>query len=128
MKYVARNELQLITIIEKMRVGFAKLGDNPAMLVEFKKYVPPRTDPQRKKLHAMIGDLAEFTGDSNMKEWVKGLSFWPDVYIEHAGVAKTVPKSEALLSKEESSVVIEHLYVIGSQLPGFEWSEPNESD
>lgn len=128
MRYVAKNVDQLKTITDRMWQGWAALGEHQAMLVEFKKYVPPRTHPQRKKLHAMIGDLAEFTGDSNMKEWVKGMSFWPEVYIEHAGVAKTVPKSEALLSKEESSNVIEHLYVVGSQLPGFEWSEDNESD
>jgi hypothetical protein len=72
----------------------------------------------------MIGDLREFTGDPNMKEWIKGMSFYPQIYIEHAGEGKTVPRSESQLSKDEESEVIEHLYLIGTQLPGFDWSEP----
>lgn len=93
-----------------------------AATVEIKKWVPPRTLKQNRKVHAMFDDLADFTGDKNIKAWIKSLAFWPEVYVEHAGQGQMVPKSEADLTRNEETEVIQHLYLIGAELPGFEWS------
>lgn len=104
------------------------LADRPAdgYLVEVTKYKAPRTRPQNKKVHAMIDELAEFNGDSpgEMKQIIKGLNFWPTVIKTRFGVEQVVAKSEADFSKQESELVIEHLYMLGSFMSedGFAWS------
>ena len=104
------------------------LAQRPAdgFLVKVTKYKAPRTRPQNRKVHAMIDDLAQFTGDSpgEMKQVLKGRNFWPTVIKTRFGVEQVVAKSEADLSKEESELVIEHLYMLGSFMSadGFAWS------
>jgi hypothetical protein len=71
----------------------------------------------------MMDNLGEFTGDKSMKMYVKSLSFWPTQYKEHFGTSKVIPKSEADLTREESTMVMEHLELLGTMLPGFEFDE-----
>ena len=124
MKVVCRNGTQLANAYDKMVDALRNLQQkfDGAIMVEWKEHKPPRTMKQSRKIHAMMNDLGNFTGDSNMKGWIKGMDFWPTVYIEHFGDAKIVAKSEAVLTKEEESIIIERLYQIGTMLPGFEWS------
>ena len=119
MKFVARNQHQLDDIVSRIRT----MVEAHAVTVDYRKWIPPRTGKQNRKVYAMLDDLAAFTGDRNIKSWIKAMEFWPDVWVEHAGEGRMVPKSEADLSRDEESEVIEHLYIIGGELPGFEWSE-----
>lgn len=120
MKRVIRSYEQLVEAFKEQRTYLKDFG---ALNCWFEEHKPPRTAKQSRKVHAMFGDIADFTGDKNIKQFIKGLEFWPEVYVEHFGQGKFVPKSESDLSREEESVVIEHLYLIGSQLPGFIWNE-----
>jgi hypothetical protein len=119
MKAVVRNDWDRERVSE---VICTYLDRHDAVTVEIKKWVPPRSLKQNRKVHAMFDDLADFTGDKNIKAWIKTLAFWPEVYVEHAGQGQMVPKSEADLSRDEETEVIQHLYLIGAELPGFEWS------
>ena len=121
MKHVVRSALQFETYtLPKIREAI----ETYPITVEWKEYKPPRTLSQNRKVHAMLTDLANFTGDKNIKQWIKQMEFWPQVYVEHFGQGKTIPKSEADLEREESSIVIDHLYMIGADLTehGFMWS------
>ena len=125
MRRVVRNAQQMTNLADEI-VGWmnARAPDEEnAVMVEYKPYKPPRTMKQSRKIHAMFGDIGQFTGDSNIKGWVKSLSFWPTEYKEHAGQGQVVPKSEAHLTKAEEIIVIEHLYLIGAELPGFQWGD-----
>lgn len=92
-------------------------------LVEYKVYQPPRTKCQNRKVHAMFSDLADFTGDKDIKAFIKELNFWPTEIATQFGVQVERPMSESKLTREQESDVIEHLYMLGAELPGFEWSD-----
>lgn len=122
MKRVARN-------LDQLKALFRILQEIPEQgwLIQWTPYKPPRTLSQSKKLHAMMGDMAEFTGVTNMKGFIKTLEFWPTVGVLQFGVHRNAPKSEADLSKEEESEIIEALYALAAQHLeplGFIWSEP----
>lgn len=107
------------------------LADMPAdgWLVEVSKYKAPRTWSQQKKLHAMIGEIATFSGETpkRMKRSIKGFDFWPTEIVTLLGVEQEHAKSEADLTKDEEEMIITHLYMIGEflQSDGFAWSEGN---
>tara|TARA_B100000809_G_scaffold148734_1_gene146206 strand:- start:4367 stop:4561 length:195 start_codon:yes stop_codon:yes gene_type:complete len=64
MKFVIRNKAQLANAYDKM-LAELKAHD---ILVDFKEHSqPPRTLKQSRKIHAMITDLANETGDSMIK-------------------------------------------------------------
>ncbi|MDB4351956.1 recombination protein NinB [Porticoccaceae bacterium] len=119
MKLVIRSSQQLRELFHKIE-GFAS---GEGLLIDYKPYKPPRSLLQSRKLHAMIGELNDFTGRKNMKDFVKQLDFWPKVTMQDLGVA-IVPKSEADLSKAEESDIIEGIYAMVAlhlQPLGFEW-------
>lgn len=107
-----------------------------AITIEWRKHQRPRTRRQSKRLHAMLRDLAIFLDEPDMKGIVKNLDIWPreerlKLFFKEDGSSykKTVmqPKSEADLSIEEESLIIELLFKIGSECgPQFYWSDPAE--
>ncbi len=123
MKVVCRNGTQLANAYDKMVDALSNLQQklDGAIMVEWKEHKPPRTMKQSRKIHAMMNEMGGFTGDENIKMWIKGMDFWPTEYKEHFGEPKIVAKSEASLSKEEESIIIERLYQLGTMLPGFEF-------
>ena len=124
MKRVISNQTQLHAMHTEMTDALAELvRGEKKMMVEFKPFKPPRTRSQSRKIHAMMNEMGGFTGDENIKMWIKGMDFWPTEYKEHFGDPKIVAKSEASLSKEEESIIIERLYQLGTMLPGFEFSQ-----
>ncbi len=113
MKYVIRkNTPQAANFYDRLLEAL-KEGD---MMVDLKPHKPPRTRSQSRKLHAMITQIGDETGDSNMKAAIKQMDFWPQVYTEPFGQKPMiVPKSEADLRKEEESDIIERLYQLSAE-------------
>lgn len=120
MKRVVRTREQLIAAFREQQ---AYLNEHGALNCWFEKFKPPRTRKQNRKVHAMFDDLADFIGDKNIKGWIKTMDFWPTEIKTYFGEEREVPKSEADLEREEESIVIEHLYMLGNELPGFTWNE-----
>ena len=121
MKYVIRSIPQAATFYDRL-LDALKEGDQ---MVDLKPHVAPRTRSQSRKLHVMISAIGDETGDSNMKAAIKQMDFWPQVYIEPFGQKPMiVPKSEADLSKQEESDIIERLYQLAAEyLPDFKFNE-----
>ena len=119
MKYVVRTIPQAANLYDRLLEAL-KEGDQ---MVDLKPHKPPRTLKQSRKIHAMLTDLGNETGDSNFKSYAKSLSWWPHVYVEHFGKPLLIAKSEADLSKEESSAVIEQIFLLGAFLPDFKFNE-----
>ena len=123
MKRVIKTYDQLVQIFREIR-PFVEIEP---LMVEYGSWKPPRTLSQSRKVHAMINDLGSFCGEKNMKGFIKSLEFWPTEIVEQLGLQKVCPKSEAKLEREEEAIVIEHLYMIGAELPGFEWNHKEEA-
>ena len=124
MKRVIRSNVQLANIYDEMLEGLQDLlKADKSMIIEFKPFKPPRTLSQSRKIHAMMNEIGAFTGDENIKMWIKNMDFWPTEYKEHFGDPKIVPKSEASLSRGEESIIIERLYQLATMLPGFEFTQ-----
>ena len=123
MKRVCKNYDQLVSFFKECR-PFVELEP---LMMSWEGWQPPRTLSQSRKVHAMIDDLGNFCGERNMKSFIKTMEFWPTEIIEFNGDQKEVPKSEANLTKEEEAMVIEHLYMIGAELPGFEWNHREDA-
>ena len=121
MKHVIRSIPQAANFYDRL-LDALKEGD---MLVDLKPHVAPRTRSQSRKLHAMITQIGDETGDSNMKAAIKQMDFWPQVYAEPFGQKPMiVPRSEADLTKEEESDIIERLYQLAAEyLPDFKFNQ-----
>ena len=126
MKVVTRSRNSAIKAIDDYisKTGLGCHWEKPQLL-EIKPYKPPRTLEQNAKYHAMCRELAEFVGhtESDIKEYMKleygpkkpfGVGSWQE--------SKYIPKGVSQYSKEEASMMIEHLYRIGAEL-GFAFSD-----
>ena len=110
--------------VEKFSLELNKLMTDKGLMVEVKEYKPPRTLTQSAKLHAMLADLAlwEQVTPAAMKSFIKTLEFWPVEAVK----GKYVPMSEADLTRDQESEIIEMLYVIAAQElepSGFKWTD-----
>ena len=129
-RVVARNREQIAMWYEEMLNDFEKVG---ALMIEWDKHKIPHSRKQQKRFYAMVRDIALFTGNTDVKHDLKQTDIWPREEVEHtrffadgstATYTTMAPKSEADLSKEEETLIIELLFMIGSNLPGFAWSDP----
>ena len=70
----------------------------------------------------MLGELGNFLGKPDMLSLAKTLEFWPDQIHQFNGEIMIVPKSETKITKEEMSQIIDGLFMIAIEIPGFEFS------
>ena len=89
--------------------------------ITIERYTARRSLEQNAKWHAMVGDIAEHTGDSvaSVKSDVKAY-LCPEVESKVTG--KMRPKDTHELSTPEFMDLIEATYALGAQL-NVEWSE-----
>ena len=123
MNRVIRNDDQLEQAIELMRRGYQELQQNGlSMSVEFKEHKAPKTSKQHRKMFGMLGELGNFLGKQDMLSLAKTLEFWPDQIHQFNGEIMIVPKSETKITKEEMSQIIDGLFMVAIEIPGFEFS------
>ena len=104
-----------------------QLGENfKAHKVTIQPYVPYRTDDQNAKVHAMMGELAKFTGHSasDIKDYIK-VEFAPSKKVTIGKYTNQVPVSSTLWDVETCSMIIEELYRIGAEI-GYQFQETSE--
>ena len=84
----------------------------PLMEVRIRRHKARRSPPQNDKWHAMLGDLAEFTGMDvyELKGYVKGL-----MGIKHSSDMEKMPFAD----------LIERTYQLGAEL-NFTWPKDEE--
>lgn len=135
-KILIRTREHAVRIVEELMDDLDKT--NQGLLLEWDEYSPPHSRGQQKKFYVMCRDLALFTGEEHIKDLVKATDIWPKVEKEHVfwkmldgeqvprRKITMDPKSEADLSREEESLIIELLFQWGDSLPGFTWSNPAE--
>ena len=124
MRAVCRSRNSALKVISDYiaKTGIGEQWEKP-QLVEIRPYKPPRNLEQNAKLHAMFRELANFTGysESEIKDYFKS-EYGPHKVIA-IDVVKDVPKGTSEYSKAEASEMIEHLYRVGAEIPGFSFSE-----
>ena len=113
--------------VEYFSLELKRQMTDKGLMVEVKEFKPPRTLSQSAKIHAMLADLAfwEQITPAAMKSFIKTLEFWPVEAVK----GKYIPMSEADLTREQESDIIEHLYMIAAQeleASGFKWSDDLE--
>lgn len=128
-KIVIRSHEQMASLGADIR---RQLAEHP-VLVEYKEYRPPRTLPQNSKIHAMLSELAQFTGDDagDLKNEIKRTDVWPKkerwvtrvVEEKITKVRDIVPVGVHEMTREQASLVIELINALASNVPGFYWSE-----
>lgn len=113
MKATVRNVSQLLDFVEQCKPF---LMGTPYR-IEFAKIKPWRSLDQNKKLHAMIGELAEHTGytQEEMKDLVKTM-FGPKKSIEIKGQVHTIVRGTSEYSVDECAAFIDRLYAFGAEL------------
>lgn len=97
--------------------------DGRAWQVTVKEFKRDRTLDQNAKCHAMLRDLALFTGytEKQMKDIAKA-EFSPIVHRQIGMKKYGVPKDTSDMTVDEMSAFIERLYQLGTEI-GVQWSE-----
>jgi hypothetical protein len=119
-KYIKKNgwlEFSSLSNSKQFELFLSKIPENAVVECFYELQNDDGTLPQLAKIHAMIKQLATFTGEtfSNMKLLVKdkaGLCLAREV----AGKEYFIPKSFAECSKEELSLAIQAALEIGDQI------------
>lgn len=119
-KYIKKNgqlEFHSLAAAKKFEVFASHISEDTIVECFYEVQHDDGTLPQLAKIHAMIKDLAMYTGESfsNMKLLVKdkaGLCLAREV----AGKEYFIPKSFAECSKEELSLAIQAAIEIGDQV------------
>lgn len=113
MRFAIRTKADLLHMVDKV---VPTLDGKPYTLV-IKPFHVPRSLDQNKKMHAMIGELADFCGYSRnrMKEIVKN-EFGPKEVVEVGQRVVDITKGTSDYDVHEMSEMIERLYQLGAEL------------
>ncbi len=91
--------------------------DGKPYTVTIKRFHRPRSFDQNKKFHAMVRDLAEYTGygEAELKDILKR-QFLPMKVLTIGSHKYEAPKSTAELTVNEMADLIERVYQVGHEV------------
>ncbi len=113
MRFVIRSRNEFINIAAQVGDKF----DGKPYTVTIKRFVRPRTLDQNKKLHAMLGELADHCGysDAEMKDWAKAeLELTKVIQIGSNVCEVPLPTSEYTV--QQLSDLIDRIQQIGAEI------------
>lgn len=113
MRAVIRNANDLGNFVDRV---LDKLDGRP-YTITIKRFHRPRSYDQNKKFHAMIRDLAEYTGygEAELKDILKR-QFLPMKVLQIGEHKYEAPKSTAELTVNEMADLIERVYQVGHEI------------